>query len=518
MTSTATARPGWSVRVRILAAILLVAALGLTVAGGTAYVVQRDLALNDVDTRLAGAVESVRFIVTGVPTTDIDAGDATSGDALPEAASTSYATTRDALQAVMARLVPSRNESTVGIINGVPALIPGTELSFNLEDDPEFILRVIDEVSDGQVVRGTATGALGTLRYIAAPVTVEGSGEAGIFVTAFDLDAELGELTSAFRIYAFVALGALGAIALVGWFVAGRLLRPLRELKAAASRITATDLHERIPVHGHDDMSELTITVNDMLERLDNALTAQKQLLNDVRHELKTPITIVRGNLELLDPANPADVAATRDIAIDELDRMAELINDIDSLANAQRGDLRRIPTDAADLTEQVHAKVSAIAGHDWILGDTAQVVVPVDAGRLTQALLQLADNAAKHSPAGTPIEIGSTEHAEAVEFWIADHGPGVPAEAKKRIFERFGRVDTGRGVEGSGLGLPIVDAIARAHGGYVELATSPAGSRFSIVVPRRAVDVAPQSPPDTSARPYRPASDTSSPTRPTGR
>ena len=485
-------RPGWSVRVRILAAILLVAALGLTVAGGTAYLVQRDVALQEIDARLAASVESVRFIVTGAPTTDLGAAGTSETSALPKASSVTYASTREALQAVMARLVPSSNESSLGLINGVPALIPGTELAFHLEDDQEFMLRVIAEVDGGNVVRGTAVGSLGNLRYIAAPVTVEGSGENGIFVTAFDLDAELGELTSAFQIYTAVAVGALIAIGMVGWFVAGRLLRPIRQLRAAASRITASDLHERIPVAGRDDMSELTRTVNDMLDRLDESLTAQRQLLNDVRHELKTPITIVRGYLELLDPLNPDDVASARAIALDELDRMTGLIDDIESLANAQRADLVPVPTDAADLTTQVFRKISAIPGHKWVLVEMAQAVVPVDPARLTQALLQLANNAAKYAPAGTVIEIGSTEHTDAVEFWIADHGPGIPAEAKARIFERFGRIDTGRGVEGSGLGLPIVDAIARAHGGYINLTTSPSGSRFGILVPRRTVHVAP--------------------------
>jgi len=449
--------------------------------------VQRDRALDEVDARLATAVESVRFIVTGAPTTDLDAF-----STLPKASSVTYASTHDALQAVMARLVPRSNESSLGLINGVPALIPGTELAFHLEDDQKFMLRILSEVDGRNVVRGTAVSELGNLRYIAAPVTVEDTGEAGIFITAFDLDAELGELTGAFRLYTAVAAGTLVAIALVGWFVAGRLLRPIRQLRAAASRITASDLHERIPVVGRDDMSELTRTVNDMLDRLDQSLTAQRQLLNDVRHELKTPITIVRGYLELLDAHNPDDVVAARAIALDELDRMAGLIDDIESLANAQRADLVRVPTDAADLTVQVFRKISAIPGHGWILVERAQVVVPVDPARLTQALLQLADNAAKHSPNESTIEIGSTEHPDAVEFWIADHGPGIPAEAKSRIFERFGRIDTGRGIEGSGLGLSIVDAIARAHGGYIDLTTSPAGSRFGILIPRRAVDVAP--------------------------
>jgi signal transduction histidine kinase len=102
----------------------------------------------------------------------------------------------------------------------------------------------------------------------------------------------------------------------------------------------------------------------------------------------------------------------------------------------------------------------------------------------VTQAWLQLADNAAKYSPANSTIEIGSTASKDSIEFWVADSGPGIAPAAVERIFERFGRVDTGRGIRGSGLGLAIVKAIAVAHGGTVNLTSSPHGSRFGIVVP----------------------------------
>jgi signal transduction histidine kinase len=308
--------------------------------------------------------------------------------------------------------------------------------------------------------------------------------EQGIYVAAVDVDAEFEDLNSTFSTFALVAGIAIVVIALVGWFVAGRLLSPIRRLRAAASRITAGDLTERIPVNGTDDVSELTVTVNDMLGRLEGAMTSQRQLLDDIRHELKTPITIVRGHLEVLDIENVSDVEATRALAIDELDRMARLVDDIDSLTESQSA-MSFTHVEVADFTREVFAKASVIAGHDWVLVETADGAVSIDHGRITQALLQLADNAAKYSAHDTTIEMGSTIVGPSVEFWIADNGPGIAPAAVDRIFERFGRVDTGRGIRGSGLGLPIVKAIALAHGGTVSLSSSSAGSRFGIVVPR---------------------------------
>ncbi|MDZ4044531.1 MAG: sensor histidine kinase, partial [Rhodoglobus sp.] len=148
---------------------------------------------------------------------------------------------------------------------------------------------------------------------------------------------------------------------------------------------------------------------------------------------------------------------------------------------------------DAADLTADVFAKAAVIPGREWNLGEVAHATARMDRARITQAWLQLADNAAKYSPDGSRIELGSTQWDDVVELWVSDEGPGIPNDARERIFERFGRVDTGRGVGGSGLGLPIVAAIADAHGGYVALDSGPGGSRFGIVLPvEHPVPVAP--------------------------
>ena len=472
-------RTRWSVRSRILASILLVTALGMGAANVTGFLVQRERTLAEIDVRLLSRIEAARSVVTGASTATSQT------DAAPAAPGTStFASTSAALEAVLARVVPNVNESALGIIDGKARYVPGTDISFHLEEDPAFVARIVDEVADGTVRLGTSVSATGQYRYVATPISVTGSTEKGIYVAAVDVDAELTEITDAFTTYALVALVALVAVGLVGWFVAGRLLRPIRQLRAAASRITASDRNERIPVVGHDDVSELTATVNDMLDRLDAALTGQRQLLDDVRHELKTPITIVRGHLELLDTANQAEVESTRSLAIDELDRMTGLVDDIESLAETQRAVPVRRQVDVADFTEEVFAKAAIIADHEWVLSSVAHASVALDPARITQAWLQLADNASKYSPAGSRIELGSSTDGTDVEFWVADRGPGIPKDSQERIFERFGRVDTGRGIRGSGLGLPIVRAIAQAHGGRVSLVSTPSGSRFGILLP----------------------------------
>jgi len=479
--------PRWSVRSRILAVILIVTALGMSASGFTAYLVQRDRVVSGLDTELLASVEAARGIVTGEST-------ATAGTSaeVPALDSTPFTTVEAALSAVMQRLVPGRYESSVALIDGAARFIPGTDIAFHLEDDPEFIARVASEGERGEVTLGTAVTTVGTLRYVAVPVTVEGDEALGVYVTAVDAQRAVDEVGGAFLTYAGLALLSLVAIGGVGWFVAGRLLAPIRRLSETASRITAEDVSERIPVNGRDDVSALTETVNAMLDRIDEALTSQRQLLDDVRHELKTPITIVRGHLELLDPSKADDVAATRNLAIDELDRMTELVDDIDALARVERHEVLTEPVDVADLTRQVFTKVQGIAGREWVLDSVADVVAPVSSSRITQAWVQLADNAAKYATEGTPIRLGSTAYAGSVEFWVADSGPGIPVDSQKRISERFGRADTGRGIAGSGLGLPIVAAIARAHGGYVSLTSTREGSRFGIVVPTVANDAPP--------------------------
>jgi signal transduction histidine kinase len=452
------------VRSRILATILMVAALGLVAAGGTAYLVGRQSVLVGIDQRLNEQVAAARLLALGAT------GDAAQFD-----------TTREALERIVAQVVPDRHSSSLGILEGRPAFVPGVAAAFSVPTDPAFVDRVLGEVSDGSVRIGTATTDLGDLRYIAAPVAIDA--ERGVFVIAVDVRAELADFGSAMAAYIAVAAGVVVIIGLIGWVVAGRLLAPIRRLRLAAEDITATDRGVRIPVVGRDDVSALTATVNDMLDRLDAALTSQRRLLDDVRHELKTPITIVRGHLELLNAEDPAEVMSTRMIAIDELDRMSGLIDEIEVLAESRMLVTRRNAVHAGELTAEVFAKSRGIAGHQWKVTNTATSTVSVDRPKIVQAWLQLVDNAVKYSPAGSTIIIGSGDFEGAVEFWVQDSGPGIPPGAELTIFDRHARGET-QGASGSGLGLSIVRSIVTAHAGRVAVASTAAGTRIGFVVP----------------------------------
>ena len=426
----ASGAPRFTVRARILAAILAVAGVGLAVAGGVTFIIQRDRAVADIDAMLLLQVEAARGV--------IDAGATPIGadDGSPRALPVEDA--RQALQAILAIVLPPPNGSALGIVDGRASYIPGVAVPFRLDEVDGFVDRVVGETATGQVRLGTAVLEDRTLRYVAVPVEVEGADDRGVFVSAIDVGAALDPVNRTFLIYAVVALVALAGIGLAGWFVSGRLLRPIRTLRETAERITARDSRERIAVEGNDDVSRLTGTINDMLDRLHDGLVNQRELLDDVRHELRTPITIVRGHLELLDTDDPADVRATRDIAIDEVDRMAGLVDDLARFAEVRMAVLHPVALDAAELTHDVAAHADAIPGHAWSVEESADGELVADRARVMQALLQFAENAAKYSPDGSPIAVGSRRVADRMEFWIRDHGPGVPDDLAERIFERF--------------------------------------------------------------------------------
>jgi two-component system, OmpR family, sensor kinase len=479
-----TSRPV-SARVRILGAILAVACVGLAIVGSVTFVVQRERVLAEIDDRLKAQVESLRTVA------DTDAG-VTSGPttgtqtATEDLDPTQYESVDDYLNAVVARLVPGHNEASLAIVDGHARYRPQTLSGFDISGDKTFIDRVVAETAGTtEPVTGTAATTEGSLRYIAIPVTMSGDLQQGVYVRAVDLGTELEPVTTSIITYAVAAGIVLLSILIVGWFVAGRLLSPLQRLRDTADAITIDDLGARLPAAGNDDISDLTRTVNSMLDRLEGSVDVQRQLLDDVRHELKTPITIVRGHLEMMDASDAADVESAREIGMAELDRMTRLVEDIDLLAAAEGDQFNMSEVDVDALTDRVGELVTVIPGHEWVLTDNGHGVIVGDADRLIQAWLQLADNAAKYTPEGSVIEIGSATDAGEARLWVSDHGPGIPPAERRRIFRRFDRAQVKRSVGGSGLGLAIVDAITKAHGGHCSVGDAPGGGAlFTIHVP----------------------------------
>ena len=298
-----------------------------------------------------------------------------------------------------------------------------------------------------------------------------------------DVSASRAELNSLMTTYGLVGALSLLMIASLASVTAGRLLKPVRTLRETAQGISEGDLGARLEVTGNDDLSELQRTFNDMLDRLESAFVTQRELLDDAGHELRTPLTVLRGHLELVDENNPEDVRATRALLLDEVDRMARLVGDLLMLAKSRRPDfVRRQSVDVSTLTNDVMDKIRALGSRTWVLDSVASGSADIDGQRITQSLLQLADNAVRHTSEDDEIHLGSRLVDGQLQFWVRDTGPGVKAEDREAIFERFGRAD--RNDEGFGLGLSIVSAIAEAHGGHISLDGTSPGATFRLSIP----------------------------------
>ena len=330
--------------------------------------------------------------------------------------------------------------------------------------------------------------AAGEVRYLAIPVTLQGDPARGVIVAAYLVDAERESADTAARLMLGVGgVTVLGAAA-AAWLVAGRILRPLRDVADTARTITDTDLSGRIPDAGEaDELGDLVRTVNAMLDRVESGVAAQRRFVDDAGHELRTPITIVRGHLEVLDPADPQDVRATVALVDDELGRMNRMVSDLLLLAKSEQPTFLHAERVAvAALTAEIVEKVERLGDREWVLETAADIDAPLDPQRITQAVVALADNACRHTGPGDRIGLGSQLTGGRLRFWVSDSGPGVAASDRARIFERFARGSAaGRRSDGAGLGLSIVRAIAVAHGGTVLLDSVPGrGATFTLEIP----------------------------------
>jgi two-component system OmpR family sensor kinase len=336
-----------------------------------------------------------------------------------------------------------------------------------------------------QPERGDIETVVGTVRYVAVPVRLANQVR-GVFVVAASLTAERREVEEAVRLAALVLLSVLLIASALAWVVAGRVLAPLRALSDTARSIGESDLTRRIKVEGHDEIAELGRTFNAMLDRLEAAFASQRAFVSDASHELRTPITIVRGHLELLG-GDPDERRETIALVTDELDRMSRFVDDLLLLAKAERDDFLKVnEVELGALTDELFDKAHALGARKWQLEGRAEGIIVGDRQRLTQAVMGLAQNAVQNTDDGDAVYIGSGVDRREAKLWVRDTGPGVAPDDQERIFERFARASASRRrSEGAGLGLPIVRAIAEAHGGRVVLSSRPgAGATFTVIVP----------------------------------
>jgi two-component system, OmpR family, sensor kinase len=359
------------------------------------------------------------------------------------------ASLRAQADAAAAGAVVQREESLAQVLNANGEVIRG------------FVRPLAEPATQEHFVDRNVAG-LEDNPYRLLVVPAEGGQTVVVGTSLEDRDDALGGLLAAFLVGGPIALGLS---TLLGYLLAGALLRPVEDMRRRAAEISTERAGQKLPLpHAHDEIYRLGSTLNEMLGRLEAGIARERRFVADASHELRTPLALLSTELELAQrrPRSPEELRAALDSAAEEVDRLTRLAEDLLVLARADEGQLplRREEIQVKDLLETVagrfnqNVEVGAQDG-DSIVGDRL---------RLEQALGNLVDNARRHG-AGT-IRLEAERRDDRIELRVSDEGPGFPPELLPYAFDRFTRGDEARERGGTGLGLAIVAAVAKAHGG----------------------------------------------------
>ena len=286
------------------------------------------------------------------------------------------------------------------------------------------------------------------------------------------------------------ALVALLASVVAGYLLLRRILVQVGDMTETAREVADGATGARIGDPGTgDEMAELAVTLDSMLDRLSAALDAQRRLLSDVSHQLRTPLTVARGQLEVLERtggvSDEAEVRATIDTVLAELDHMRRLTERLLVLGRSLEPDFLDLgAVEVLDLCDDAFGAAQVLADRAWSYrAPDPQLLVEADYGKLRGVVLNLIENAVKFTKPGDAIELSAsaTVDGASVEIAVGDAGPGVPEAERARLVERFAR-SGGADTEGSGLGLAIVTAVATAHGGSLQLGESRLGGLRAVI------------------------------------
>jgi two-component system OmpR family sensor kinase len=321
-----------------------------------------------------------------------------------------------------------------------------------------------------------------------------------IVVTAAPLSDVEETIAHVVRAVALAALGTLGVAALVSWWLIRAGLRPVDQMIDTAAAIANGDLSRRVPgADPRTELGQLGTALNEMLGQIERSTAARvaseermRRFIADAAHELRTPLTSLQGHAELYRQgalATPEAISRAMSRIESSTGRMGRLVEDLLLLARLdQQRTLEREPVDLVALAREAAADFAAVAPdrpfEQQLEGET---VVLGDRIRLRQMIDNLLANAWTHTPTTTPVRLSVRRRGQDAELIVADEGPGIPPEAQERVFERFWRADPGRTRKrgGTGLGLAIVESIVAAHGGRVDLASTPGrGTTFTVHLP----------------------------------
>jgi signal transduction histidine kinase len=344
----------------------------------------------------------------------------------------------------------------------------------------------------GQAVYRTITIDSTPVRIYSAPIVI---GPPIQVVGAVQVGQSLKTIETTLNLIAlFLTLGTVTTLvlaALVGAFLARKALQPIEKINQTANHIVGgRDLKQRlITPQTMDEIGKLTVTINNMLERLDSFFQAQVRLSADVSHELRTPLTVIRGNVDLLRrgaASDPAELTEALSVIDGELDRMSRIVADLLLLSQADAGlSLRMGQVEMDTIVLDVYRRARIMANGVTIkLGHEDAAVVYGDSDRLRQVLINLVTNALKHTPPDGTITMSLYRDPEWVRVIVADTGRGIAPTALPHIFERFYQAENNQ-QKGSGLGLSIAQWVARAHGGQITVTSELGkGSTFTLWLP----------------------------------
>jgi two-component system, OmpR family, sensor kinase len=293
---------------------------------------------------------------------------------------------------------------------------------------------------------------------------------------------------------------ALFATALSSFLLLRHLMRIVGRVTDTAEDIAAGDLQRRINYQGADDeVGRLATTFDTMTERLSAAMTSQSQLLSDVSHQLRTPLTVARGHLEVLlraDTTDHAEVTDTVSLVVDELHQATILVDRLTMLGRALEPDFLDLqPVDVRAFMADLFDAVTVLADRYWELGNLPDRVVTADATKLRGAMLNLIDNAVKATEPGDTIALSASLQPDSLLLTVSDTGRGIPLDIQDEVFDRFRRSRNPH-QRGSGLGLAIVKAVAETHRGSCLLSSTPGGGcQVSILLPLDSVTTTEEQP-----------------------
>lgn len=394
-------------------------------------------------------------------------------------------------------ILPSADVFTTGDIFVQLSTLDGTILthSENLGSERLIIPQAqLDQAKQGQVGPYDLTANRTRLRAYVAPIVTRTNQVVGYIELAQSLQVVDRTLRNLATLIIISIAAGLATAAVGGWFIAGTILEPVDRVTLAAQKITrARDLGRRIEVPTTiDEVGRLALTFNEMLARIEELFRAQQRFVADVSHELRSPLTAVRGNLDLLKRGavdDPEERAQVVDAIDSETARMSRLVSDLLLLARQDSGvPIARHPVELDTLLLDIYRQALVIAkGVKVTLGSEDQAIILGDRDRLKQVLLNLVDNAIKYTPQGGEVTLSLVKDENWVKIAVQDTGIGIAAENMPNLFDRFYRVDKARSRDagGTGLGLAIARSVVDAHNGKITVESQPGkGSTFTVWLP----------------------------------